>query len=716
MKSRLAFFASAILTITYAHAADLTWNDGDSTGNWNTSDANWTGSIWDSSTPDNAIFGATAIGTVTLTESITVGNITFNNAGYTIASDTLNLSGSTIHTAADATISSVLDGTTGMMKSGAGMLSLTGVGTYSGGTTINGGTLSLESTTSDVAVNGTVTVNGGGILRIAGPDWAGFGSNSGRKIDLLNVVGGTVNNTLYTSFITDATINMTAGTISGGEINWRNSALNSLASESPATVSSKFLIRNDYNPGVALVFDVADGDAAIDLLVSGNMKEAASGASVTKNGTGALSLSNWNSYTGGTTVNGGSLTLDYSGGVAIRGTVTVNSEGTLIISGSDWVGFGETSGAKIDTLNVVGGTVNNTLNTSFITDATVNLTGGTISGGEIHWRNSALNSLADANTATIFSNVMIRNDYSPGVALVLDVADGEATTDLLVSGNIKQAASGASVTKNGPGTLTLSNWNNYSGATNLNVGVLLVNGSTGSGPVSVASGAVLGGYGSLGGAVDVLSGGKITGGEIDAIGTLATGPLTISGTYRCDVSGEDADKLTVGGALNLTGATLTVIGTPSAVSYTIATYTGTTPSFATVSLPAGYAVSYETAGEINLVQSAGYGSWATTNSVLEGENGDDDKDGISNLVEYALDLDPQAGDPAPGTFTGNILSFTKGADAAAANDVSYIIETSGNLTGWTQQSYVLSGNTITYNLPASPPDGRIFARLKVTKP
>jgi hypothetical protein len=46
MKSRLAFFASASLTITYAHAADLTWDNATTSANWNTTDANWSGSAW----------------------------------------------------------------------------------------------------------------------------------------------------------------------------------------------------------------------------------------------------------------------------------------------------------------------------------------------------------------------------------------------------------------------------------------------------------------------------------------------------------------------------------------------------------------------------------------------------------------------------------------------------------------------------------------------
>ncbi|MCX6924426.1 MAG: hypothetical protein NT154_14610, partial [Verrucomicrobia bacterium] len=59
-------------------AADLTWDNGAGTGNWNTTDANWTGLIWNNSAPDNAVFTTTG-GDVTLTESIRAGSITFGS-------------------------------------------------------------------------------------------------------------------------------------------------------------------------------------------------------------------------------------------------------------------------------------------------------------------------------------------------------------------------------------------------------------------------------------------------------------------------------------------------------------------------------------------------------------------------------------------------------------------------------------------------------------
>lgn len=114
----------------------------------------------------------------------------------------------------------------------------------------------------------------------------------------------------------------------------------------------------------------------------------------------------------------------------------------------------------------------------------------------------------------------------------------------------------------------------------------------------------------------------------------------------------------------------------------------------------------------------GYGPWAITNSILEGENGDDDKDGIINLAEYALGLDPQMPDPAPGTFIGNTLTFSKGAEVKEAYDVEFKIETSTSLetNSWSDAAATDTLDQISFTLPPSEPEGRLFARLKVIKP
>jgi hypothetical protein len=70
---------------------------------------------------------------------------------------------------------------------------------------------------------------------------------------------------------------------------------------------------------------------------------------------------------------------------------------------------------------------------------------------------------------------------------------------------------------------------------------------------------------------------------------------------------------------------------------------------------------------------------------------------------------------SPGTFTAGVLCFTKGADAIANGDVTYVIETSDNLGSWTPQVTHTPPNTsptISHTLPSGLP--RESARLKAT--
>ena len=118
------------------------------------------------------------------------------------------------------------------------------------------------------------------------------------------------------------------------------------------------------------------------------------------------------------------------------------------------------------------------------------------------------------------------------------------------------------------------------------------------------------------------------------------------------------------------------------------------------------------------VVSGSYATWAGPDGYnLTGGPGDDeDSDGITNLMEYGLGLNPTVPTGWPGTLTGNLLGFTKGTQAVNNGDVTYSIQTSRNLQDpWTTVVTHAPGNTdptISCILPAG--QGKIFARLKVT--
>jgi autotransporter-associated beta strand protein len=109
-----------------------------------------------------------------------------------------------------------------------------------------------------------------------------------------------------------------------------------------------------------------------------------------------------------------------------------------------------------------------------------------------------------------------------------------------------------------------------------------------------------------------------------------------------------------------------------------------------------------------------YAAWAIANGLAGQAASDDfDKDGISNLVEYALGLNPTASNGAPGTFSGGILSFSKGPEASANGDVIYQIEQSDHLTGWSPVTPTVNDDdTISFALSLG--ETRKFLRLKIT--
>jgi len=118
------------------------------------------------------------------------------------------------------------------------------------------------------------------------------------------------------------------------------------------------------------------------------------------------------------------------------------------------------------------------------------------------------------------------------------------------------------------------------------------------------------------------------------------------------------------------------------------------------------------------VSSGSYATWAGAGgyNLTGGPDADDDHDGISNVMEYALGLNPKVPNGSPGTLSGRLVSFTKGSEARNNGDVTYSIETSPNLHDpWTTVVSHAPGNTdlaISYLLPSG--QGKIFARLKVT--
>jgi len=221
--------------------------------------------------------------------------------------------------------------------------------------------------------------------------------------------------------------------------------------------------------------------------------------SLLRSGSGTLTLLATNTYTGGTTVNGGKLVLFSNAGTGcIRGALTVNSGGTLETTG-DGTGLGWLD--QISSVAINGGTLTSA-GTCHVWNIPggITMTGGTLQsndgtsdpdGPQLEWNRTSVSTLASSSTATIGGRIRIRGDAGY-TAVSFNVQDGAAATDLLLGAAVTEASSGLGITKSGAGRMVLTGSNNYSGATTVNAGTLVagVTGTLGTGNLVVGSDAV----------------------------------------------------------------------------------------------------------------------------------------------------------------------------------------------------------------------------------
>lgn len=313
------------------------------------------------------------------------------------------------------------------------------------------------------------------------------------------------------------------------------------------------------NSGVPTV-SVSNQTATIGTAITGSQ-------GLVKTGAGTLALSVQNTYTGGTTVNGGILDLTGGGGSSgvIRGSATINNGGTLRLSTGDAVGYGGGASA-LTTINLVGGTMNiNTTANQTLGSATINLTGGSItgvSGGNLDFfgGGSALNSFASSVSSTI-SGVPLSPLRQGSATFYVEAGNTPGGIDLDISSVLRTSPSGdaanAVLIKTGPGVLRLSGANTYARPTAINAGTLKLGagGSLASSTaITIAPGALFDvstpGSFTLGSG-KTLAAGRTLNASTDLNGALSSsGNINIAGTGVSGTFTINGNLILAGGALN----------------------------------------------------------------------------------------------------------------------------------------------------------------------
>ncbi|EPC3877493.1 autotransporter-associated beta strand repeat-containing protein [Salmonella enterica] len=489
---------------------------------------------------DNAISGSGQVvksgdETLTLSGSNTYTGGTLISGGTLVASNVEALgSGDVTNDAVlelntGGTFDNVISGSGQVVKSGDDALTLSGANTYTGGTTINDGTLVATSVdalgTGDVTDNATLELNTGGTFdnAISG---SGQVVKSGDKMLTLSGAnsysGGTLisDGTLVASNVEslgtgDVTNNATLELNTGGDFTNNISGSGQVVKSGDETLtlsgSNTYTGGTTINDGTLVATSVealgsgdVTNDAVLALNTGGDFANNIGGTgSVVKSGDETLTLSGSNTYTGGTLISSGTLVAN---DVNALGTGDVTDNATLMLN---------TGG---DFINNIGGTgrVEKSGDDTLTLSGSNSYTGGTlISSG----------TLVATNVDALGSG---------------DVTDN-ATLELNTGGTFDNAISGSGqVVKSGDETLTLSGANSYTGGTLISSGTLVANDVNALGTGDVTDNAVL-----------ELN----TGGDFDN---------AISGSGQVVKSGDET--LTLSGANSYTGGTLISGGTLVATS------------------------------------------------------------------------------------------------------------------------------------------------------
>lgn len=595
----------------------------------------------------------------------TTGTLTINNGNGANFQGTITEAGGT--------------GKIALTKTGTGTQTLSGVSSYTGKTTVSGGTLKFAKTTalySNTPANWTdanIQVDSGATLAL---NAGGTGEFSSSDIQSLVALGSATG-----GFKSGAKLGIDTTNASGGVFTYSN--------------------------------------------VIANPNGGTNTLGLRKLGTGTLALDQANTFTGGTSIEAGTLRVTLPAALGGSGTVTVNSGATLDANFSA-LGAAGTIGRVITGTGSIDATPANTFQLSFssgilttfagtlnvkpspASNARVDLNGLVASGSTINIDTGATVRLAPSGGTYTGVSINLKGaggsgpgalrledntlDSSCALNLTGDAAIGGFTVTSTINAVISDGGNNYSLTKAGSSTLVLNAINTYGGDTNVTGGTLRIAKPY----LANASDVTISNTGVLDLNFDE-SGGQVT-------DTVAT--LTIAGVQK------------PAGVYGATGSGATTIDdTHFAGVGTLTVTTGPTPFSA-------------------------FDTWASGYGLTGGNAAfdvDPDNDGVKNGLEWILGGNPNTSSSAvlPSVsrdLSGNlVLNFTRNEDAIA--ETTLTLEYDTTLGTSFAHSFVIdadggtdaNGVVVTINQAASPdavtvtiptsvaPGGKVFARLKAVK-
>lgn len=777
MKAKLTILATIALSFHYAHAAERVWADSAGNTNW-TSTLSWVDGLVpsNSAVTDTATFNSVANAQPHLNVGAATRSV--NGIDFRLADGGLNF---TSDAGAILRLGSTgIDATTQL--SGESTVSVTNMRLEGGSHTWNLFSNTTNASTSTFSVSSNIELatdlivlpnrnSGSGNVGIV--NLSGNISESGgiRALTLrgASAASNTINLTGTSSYTGTTTIQQVAATAnslanatvnsalgnSGTVILGNNAAVARLTFQNLSVDGSTdrllslrgtldtqpyILANNDADNTIAFTNSGNTGDTVgtytTDLIFAlggtntGNNtfgqvindRNGTNKTSLRKENPGTWVLTNSNTYTGETIVNGGLLridnaaalgggNLDVSGGVLGLGAGDMTTRAVGTGAGQvQWTGSGGFAafGAERTVHFGTPGTSINWTATNFIGSGNTLILGHSSADATLHWQQ-----------AISFA----------GSLRTVQVNNGSADVDARMSGNIAGGGS-SGLNKTGAGTLELTGASNtYAGATNITAGTLRLGGSnklpnTTNVTIEAAT-------------LDVGAG------FTDTVGTLiCTGAATINlGTGATLVFADSNLEDWTGGTLNITGdftntsIKFTTSGGLSAGQLAVISVNGSGTGTYTLD-PSGY-----------LVPGGGgsaYDTWAGGPGLPI--DGDANGDGVNNGLAFLLgaaNKDENAINRLP-TVTqsgGNLVLDFDCLPVSARGGVTFKVEHSTNLADWTATTNVVPDetnavpdNNVTFEVeagPVGPPalnsvkatigsaaadGGKLFARLKAEKP
>ncbi|MBO9579692.1 MAG: autotransporter-associated beta strand repeat-containing protein [Sphingobium sp.] len=543
------------------------WQGGD--GAWNASNLQWLNQ--NSTTPvawagNNAVFrNANGFigGNITVEGAQSFKGLQFVDDGYRIDGAgqlVTDAPGSEIRVLADnAAIAARITGAGGIVKTEAGTLTLTGVDTYAGGTTVKAGTLVVNGG----AIGGTIpSVSNGPMI---------VGDASGDSAALRVGNGGAVN-----SYGIDA-VGRQAGstgtvTITGAGSTWVDTTLNigvdgngSLRIDSGGAVAST-VVTLGVDAGGSGSVTVSNGGqwrpAGLAVGAGGTGTVDVAGSAVTSfyadigretGGAGTVTLTGGSSWT---FANGSALNIGNSGTghLVVDGASTISggNSGNIglgagsigdvtVIGGSSWtlvqnlmigaagtgsltIGSGSTVTSRFGEIGQAAGS-----------DGTLTLT----DGGRLKWTLAGMSPffVGDAGTGTLNIGAYDLSGtagFLPGNISAITTGTGSGTVNFNQTDDVVLVTpieGSIAVNQRGTGTTTLTGANSYTGGTIVNRGMLVFDGGGVSPSGQVNSDIVVGSAGGDNGTLRIIGGAKVTD-RFGSIGVAAgsIGTVTVSGT------------------------------------------------------------------------------------------------------------------------------------------------------------------------------------------